>query len=506
MNGREFETESADTFNAAPPATSVLSDAALFGLITDFQSGYPRAVAAVATARPNWAELKRVSGAKSHQSDGLLPRLAVAAGDAHALRTLFDLRRRPQYRDDARVRFTDALLTAIRLKRVDMLECVAQLLARDPDWRWKPGSLALALTHGGGDVRVLEWLYRHLPADMRALRPHDMVAFARRGDLEVVRWLHEHGCEVVPYIANVAASSWNANLVAYLYQHTAVRCSPDGIVGAAANGTLETVRIVTVEQAEGTYERALNAAARRGRLDVVRHFVESRLGVGSPTAIDEAAWGGSLPVVQYLHARLAGGCTPAAMDAAAAGGHLDIVKFLHAHRAEGCTARALETAARQQHLEVVEFLCEHRREGDVGAAVVSAASDDNLPLVKILHRHLRARDAAYQAARAAALARNAVIVKFLCENQDAAAAAAHRAAAADEAGNRNDDDAPPSFLVQALRERTDWMVRAVSPFSSMAELTQAKAVAIEREREPQIIQILERFIQKLACAAVAVQA
>lgn len=499
MNSRDTETAV-----SGGAATSVLSDAALFRLIADFQSGYPSTVAAVA-ARPNWAELKRVLGPRAQQSAGLLPRIAVAAGDAHALHTLFALRRRPQYKDDARVRFTDAVLTAIRLKRVDMLACVAQLLARDPDWRWKPGSLALVLTHGGGDVRVLTWLYEHLPADLRALRPHDMVPFARRGDLDVVRWLHTHGCDVVPSIANVAASSWNATLVAYVYDHTSVRCSPDGIVGAAANGPLETVRLVTAEQqTDATYERALNAAARRGRLDVVRHFVANRLGVGSPTVIDEAAWGGNLAVVQYLHSQLpsGGGCTPAAMDAAAAGGHLDIVKFLHAHRVEGCTVRALETAARQQHLEVVDFLCVHRpHESDIGGTIITAASDDNLPLVTILHRHLRVRDAAYQAARAAALARNAVIVRFLCEHQDAAYETEDC-----NGGAHDTASSPPSFLVQALRERTDWMVRAVSPFSSMAALTHAKAVAIEREREPQIIQILERFIQKLAIAAVAVQA
>lgn len=483
MRDEAHESTPTSPVEGAAAAAAVLSDGALFRLVAGFQTGYPHAVAVM--VQTNARLLPRVRSASSQLYDGVLPRLAVAAGDASTLALLYRLRTRPQYRDDRRVRFANVMLTAVIFKRVEMLETIAELRRRDPTWPWESGLMALALSAGGGDVRVLEWLWRHLPPEMRALEPHDMVAFARKGDLEVVRWLHEHGCEVVAYVANVAASSWNASLVAYLYQHTGARCSPEGVVSAAENGTLETVKLVTVRQLSSTYVRAINAAARRGRLAVVKYFVESGIGVASRNAIDEAAQGGYLSVVQFLHEHLAGGCTPAAMDSAAANGQLDIVRFLHENRTEGCTARALEMAARRQHLEVVEFLCEHRREGDVGSAMISAATSDNLPLVKILSKHLRARDAVYQAVRAAALSRNTEVVKFLCEETQAK-------------GQEEEDSASVSFLAQALRERSDWMVRAVAPFSTAEELKQATDLAIAQEREPQVVQTLERHMRKLS--------
>lgn len=460
----------------------VFGDDSLLGCITAFQTGYPHAVKAMVGA----ASDKHLQQARE-QLDGAFSRLAILTGDAKTLKLLFDLRTRSEYyRRDPMLNFADAMRTAIRLKSIEMLDCIAELMARDPTWHWGSNLLPYTLHYAGGDRRLLEWLYQRLPEDKRVLQSYDMVAFARDDNVEGVQWLLAHGCVVSPYAMDCLAAHLSPSVMVYMYKHTEVRCSPQGVVDAAESGALETVKLVTVGQTEVTCMRAINAAARAGRLDVVTYFVENAIGVNSTVVIDEAAEGGNLGVVEYLHKHIVGGCTWDAMDRAATGGHLDVVKFLHESRSEGCTSNAMDGAAAHGHLEVVKFLHDNRIEGCTEAAHRLAAMHSHLEVVRFLceHRHecdigsaatealldVLSSSQKYQAPTAKTRKLCTQVVKYLCQKQE-------------ERGSAG-------FLISAAGDGVDWVVEVVAPFATDAELKQARACAMRR-KQLRIVRILD---------------
>ncbi|TYZ60721.1 hypothetical protein PybrP1_008044 [[Pythium] brassicae (nom. inval.)] len=426
--------------------TDVLSNRAIVAWIADFQPGYPQAVAAmVRLATKEQLVSARGSGFSAEdQRVGMLPRLAVAVGDPLVLKALFELKTQPRYQHDALLVFAGVMALAVRYKRVDMLACLAELKTRDPTWEWEPLLMSIAAEHGEGDLRVLEWLFEHLPREMRVLREDCLLVVVRRGSVEEVRWMHERGYDFSTHTADCAAASLLTNVLEYFYQCTSVRRSASAVWHAVTNGSLEIVKIVIAEQTEATCERALEYAAHFGHLDLVQYLVENGVGVTSSRAIDEAAQQGSTCIVMYLHEHLSSGCTSRAMDGAASGGHLDVLKFLHENRGEGCSAkaldsaaefghldivkflhenrpegcssRALESAVENQHLDVVEFLCEHRSEGDISAAMAQAAARGHTEMVKLLYRSRRTGDPVYPALKAAALSSRTEIIRFLRDN------------------------------------------------------------------------------------------
>ncbi|TYZ54330.1 hypothetical protein PybrP1_007742, partial [[Pythium] brassicae (nom. inval.)] len=311
-------------------------------------------------------EIRAVCG-RSHLAPtnmgGVLPRLAALTGDSDTLRLLLDLRASPQYGDDPTLSLKGVVRFAVLRNCVGVLDCLAEFVARDAEWEWEPDLLSNLLFSPNVDVVVLEWLHCQLPQEMRQLDAHYMGMFAARGDFDMVRWLHNHGCPASEYAADCAATYSHREILEYIYDHTDARCSPDGVVQAAAKATLEVVSYVTANQTEATNELAFMTAARLGRLDVVQYFVEDGIGVSSLSAFDEAAQAGHLSVLQYLHGRLPSECSWRTMEGAAIRGHVGVVRFLHGNRREGCTPNAMNGAAARGHLSVVQFLHENRREG-----------------------------------------------------------------------------------------------------------------------------------------------
>ncbi|TYZ66781.1 hypothetical protein PybrP1_009966, partial [[Pythium] brassicae (nom. inval.)] len=284
--------------------------------------------------------------------------------------------------------------TAVRLNRVDMLQCIAELRELDPSWQWERNLMADALSSFRRDLRVLDWLYQHLPQSSRTVYHQQFRVCASRGDVTAIRWLCEHDYAVGTSTADSAANSRQLEVLAYLYEHTTVRCSSNGVCEAASNGNIEVLELILVDQPQET--NAIDGAANGGRLSIVKYLHDHLTSGCTKRAMDSAAMIGRLDIVKFLHENRTEGCTTNAMNVTEFG-RLEALRFLHENRNEGCTARALEAAAANNHLEVMEFLCAHRHECDYGSAMVSAAASGQVTALQFLLKYPDARASAYLA-------------------------------------------------------------------------------------------------------------
>lgn len=125
----------------------------------------------------------------------------------------------------------------------------------------------------------------------------------KRGNLDVVQWLHEHGRHI--------------HVLRYVYQHSRRRCSCEAVDEAAAKGYVDVVKLIVESgstRKQATSQHAINYAARDGQLAAVKYLVESKTRLDALHVMDFAAGNGRLAVVKYLHEHLVGGCTTLAMD------------------------------------------------------------------------------------------------------------------------------------------------------------------------------------------------
>lgn len=397
-------------------AAAVVADQALLTHIAGFVRGYPHAVALLASGPFKQFQCGRPAEKGVATT---LPQLAVVADNVETLRLLYKLKTQPRHRHDPLLSIAGIDRIAILLQRTKMLEFIAELAARDPEWVWEPTLMKFAFQYARSNHCVLDWVFHHLPPTMRVLPTQTSNELVRTGEVDTVRWLVDHGLELSEHAADIAADKKSVDILAYLYEHTTVRCSLRSIRQAVANAAdLEVVKIIVrrsvLTQANG--EGLLYAAAMRSPLDFVAFLVERGIGVSSKYAINSAAERGRLDIVKYLHAHLPGGCTPEAMNRAAEFGHLNVVQFLHAHRTEGCTTAAMDSAAGMGHLKVVQFLHTHRTEGCTTAAMDKAAAGGHLDVVQFLHK-LRSEGCTTAAMDSAAAQGHLEIVAFLHDHR-----------------------------------------------------------------------------------------
>ncbi|TYZ69511.1 hypothetical protein PybrP1_009366 [[Pythium] brassicae (nom. inval.)] len=363
-------------------SAAVLANRALFTHIAGFVRGYPYAV--LRLSRDTFKQFS-FGRAVEKRIATTLPQLAVVAGDAETLRLLQKLKTQPHHRDDPLLSTAGIDRVAILLQRKKMLECIAELAARDPEWEWEPTLMDFAVDYARGDLRVLDWVFQYLPQHLRVVMTQTSEELVRIGDADAVRWLVEHGFEISAQAACIAADKGRADVLAYLYEHTDQRCSLRSIRQAVINAAnMEITKIITGIGVSSKY--AINAAAERGRLDVVTYLHAHIPGGCTPQAMNRAAAFGHIDVVKFLHAHRTEGCTTSAMDSAAALGGIAMVKFLHTHRTEGCTSAAMRNAAYGGHLEVIRFLHTHRTEGCTTGAMDSAAAQGHLEVVNAMDR------------------------------------------------------------------------------------------------------------------------
>lgn len=329
------------------------------------------------------------------------------------LKLHFKISKQPRYRDNWKLNFERVMRCAVLYNRLDMLKCIAELKREDPEWRWEPILMRLALKRDDIDFEILNWLCERLPKETHPLLLRDVMYHMKRGNLDVVQWLYERNPVISQEVVDAATALGHIRILEYFYEYTTKRSRSAAAENAARKGYLDVVKLIIVNQRKEMKQSVLYAAASHGQLEVVRYFIESYNTLDVPRVMDLADGGGSLSLIQYLGKMYIGGdtdqnqiqdfapdaldravrtgnvevveflhekytnlqCSTTAMDDAAGRGHLKVVKLLHFNRTEGCTAKALINAVSSfryhaTQLEMMKFLCENRSEGDVVAAMV----------------------------------------------------------------------------------------------------------------------------------------
>jgi hypothetical protein len=249
-----------------------------------------------------------------------------------------------------------------------------------------------------GDLENIEWLVAHssfLPQSSDRLKCLEtpMEAAAMCGKLEVVQWISQMNqkdkksvlWECTPDVLDHAARRGYLNIVKWLHFHTTYGCTTDAMDNAAAYGHLEVVIWLHKNRNEGCSVEGMNKAARWGEFEMVKWLHANRTEGCTTDAMDFAAANGDLKMVQWLHANRREGCSKNAMDLAARNGHLHIIQWLHDNRTEGCTTNAMDLAAENGHLKVLQWLHKNRTEGCTPEAMNKAARTGNFEIVKWLY-------------------------------------------------------------------------------------------------------------------------
>lgn len=153
------------------------------------------------------------------------------------------------------------------------------------------------------------------------------------GDLERIRWVHEHGRLIRPQLASGAATSGHLSVLQYLQTigPTKTLIGEYAMLGAAENGHLHILEFL-IEVGEWDHPRELVA-----------------------TACSKAVAHGHLHILRYLHENGYAFCDYD-IDIGAANGHLDVVKYLHENRV-GDNPHNL--AVKNGYPEIIQYLCEN---------------------------------------------------------------------------------------------------------------------------------------------------
>lgn len=360
--------------NTGDVGVRVLTDRSLWAQIIDYMTGWP-----------HWLFAFEHNTRADHGAIEGLAQRAIAANNTRMLVKLHALRKIPSYRAHPRLQFTGVLRCAARHGRFEMLKWLCEVMPQDADWEWEQDLLQAATKTR--DVEMLEWIVANSPAQSVYLSPDDASDTAGGGEIEVVRWLHEHGYQFSSSAMNQAAKHGYLEIVRYLHEHCTEGCTTKAMDSAAAGGHLEIVQFLHAHRTEGCTKAAMDCAAGAGDLQMVRFLHESRSEGCSTSAMDLAAANGHLDVVRFLDEHRLEGCTSEAIDHAAKMGRLDVVRYLHAHRSEGCSVLAMHYAAACGHLEILKFLHENRSEGCTSFTMEMTAANGYHEVVKFLEQN-----------------------------------------------------------------------------------------------------------------------
>ncbi|KAE9047005.1 hypothetical protein PR003_g1321 [Phytophthora rubi] len=302
------------------------------------------------------------------------------------------------------------------------------LLAHAPAQR-NVGNIMSAAVRSG-DIPLMEWLIRN--EFNRHIHDRPRISDAvLTGNLEVVKWMYNHGFTDNGDEALMnAASNDDLEMVSWLLDHRIGLDSIGAFNSALRNRSLKCAKYLDehyeLMEVGHCFEQAMMIAS-NSELEAVKWLVEEftddpDIDLFEPvntfpdepsTVLDAAVENGKLDIVQYLHrlnldmkalkhkrrkhgkAQRRGGtwrgrgvtCTAEAMDFAARDGNLEIVQWLHHNRSEGCTKGAMDSAAGEGHLETVQWLHGNRAEGCSVKAMDNAAGSGYLEVVKWLHEH-----------------------------------------------------------------------------------------------------------------------
>jgi hypothetical protein len=120
-----------------------------------------------------------------------------------------------------------------------------------------------------------------------------------RGDLEILRWIRQHGCSFDGYALGNAASSGNIEVAAWVMQQPGVVCSEADMSAAAIYGHTDMCQYLRAEQCPWD-EGACNGAARFGRVNTLRWLQDNGCPWHAGKLCREAAEGSKASNVDVL--------------------------------------------------------------------------------------------------------------------------------------------------------------------------------------------------------------
>lgn len=221
-----------------------------------------------------------------------------------------------------------------------------------------------------GHLEVLEWL--HLNNLFKCTKAA-IEGAAESGHLEVVKWLHQVQHERgSAQILRGAVNSGNLELVEWVYENVHLKCHRNDhpyldTTTVARRGHLDLLKWLHEHFPDSISgcDDLLDAAAANGHMDVIEWLHKQGQTGYSESAPCSAARNGDLPLLKWLHAKSSRGIVnrPFVMDWAASKGYLEIVRWLHGVYPEGYTNDSMNFAATAGHLDIFLFLLEHRTDG-----------------------------------------------------------------------------------------------------------------------------------------------
>ncbi|KAL7749857.1 hypothetical protein RI367_004733 [Sorochytrium milnesiophthora] len=207
-----------------------------------------------------------------------------------------------------------------------------------------------------GNLRMVQWVYQHLP---ESVRPADAIDVAAECGFElIVEWLHHNtSLPCTTWAMNSAALAGRLDIVCFFQEHRTEGCTGSAMTTAVGAGHLDVTDYLRINRNEGCTPRTLEDAIFVGCTLasiqwVVKHYPEH----SAESALNLAARLPRADVIEYFHTLPSAPFSTVIMDSAAASGDLDLVRWFHKNRTEGCTAEAMKKAATGGYLSVVKFL------------------------------------------------------------------------------------------------------------------------------------------------------
>lgn len=249
-------------------------------------------------------------------------------------------------------------------------------LSKTPECEFSPRveltnlvGFALTLLQSDVGLAFVDWIYATFPDKDAQQRMFCGISNAqfdepaqKMENLTITEWIRDHGYTFPASMMGTAASAGNLELVRFLHDHGNEGCTAEAMDSAASNGHLEVVQFLHANRQEGCTYAAKTRALQNGHLEVLRFLHQERSnGSCSSMAVLLGAMRGRLECLEFAHEHNFPGFDRSAMSYAMLWGHVDVVRFLHEHRpTEGCTLGAVMTAERLGHHEVVDYLCRYR--------------------------------------------------------------------------------------------------------------------------------------------------
>lgn len=224
-----------------------------------------------------------------------------------------------------------------------------------------------------------------------------VVMAARKGHLNVVKWFCENRPDLysndLPY---EAAHNGHWDILKYLHSIGRVTFWP--ICSAAARGDLDIVKYICEHGRlcvrPEVYTNAMTTAAGRGHIEVVKYFH----GIGvhcNKEAMKEAAVWNHMEVLKYLYhvVKAEAYFPPNTLKTIAGQGHLDVIKFLHENKILRYPSVWTKTkcydisdAVSNGRLEVIKFLYENELvDGCSAPSIVDASRHGHLEVLKYIY-------------------------------------------------------------------------------------------------------------------------